>query len=88
MAGIETRARGMLGWRHAFGNTFPSSVNAFGGSSAFSVAGAPIARDSAIAEAGLDFDISAAASVGLAYHGHLASDAQDHSFKANLAVQF
>lgn len=88
VAGIETRARGMLGWRHAFGNTIPSSVNAFGGSSAFSVAGAPIARDSAIAEAGLDFDISAAASVGLSYHGQLASDAQDHSFKANLAVQF
>ncbi|QOF74270.1 autotransporter domain-containing protein [Aminobacter sp. SR38] len=52
VAGIETRARGMLGRRHAFGNTFPSSVNAFGYSSAFSVAGAPIARDSAIAEAG------------------------------------
>lgn len=88
LAGMEATARGMLGWRHAFGNTTPLSVHAFGGSSAFSIAGAPIARDSAIAEAGLDFDISPAASVGLSYHGQLASDAQEHGFKADLAVRF
>lgn len=88
LAGIEATARGMLGWRHAFGNTTPLSVHAFGGSSPFSVAGAPIARDSAIAEAGLDFDISAAASIGLSYHGQLASDAQEHGFRADLAVRF
>jgi outer membrane autotransporter protein len=88
LGGIEATARGMVGWRNAFGNTTPLSVNAFGGSGTFSVAGAPIARDSAIAEAGLDFDISPAASIGLSYHGQLASHAQDHGFKANLAVQF
>ncbi|WP_395451278.1 autotransporter domain-containing protein [Aminobacter sp. UC22_36] len=88
LAGIDATARGMLGWRHAFGNPTPLSVNAFGGSGTFSVAGAPIAGDSAIAEAGLDFDISPAASIGLSYHGQLASNAQDHGFKANLAVQF
>ena len=52
MASIKATARGIVGWRHTFGNRTPLSVNAFGESSTFSVADSPIARDSVITEPG------------------------------------
>ncbi|WP_282568878.1 hypothetical protein [Bosea sp. BK604] len=39
-------------------------------------------------EAGLDLAISKSATLGVSYTGKLAQDAQDHAFKANLAVRF
>lgn len=51
-------------------------------------AGPPIARDAALAEAGLDLAIRRNATLGQAYTGQLAADAQDHSFKGVLAVKF
>ncbi|WP_319797733.1 autotransporter domain-containing protein [Nitrobacter sp.] len=83
-----TTLRGMLGWRHAFGDTIPTVTQAFAGSNAFTVAGVPIARDSAVLEAGLDFNVSPNATFGLAYEGQFASGADDQGFKANLAVKF
>jgi outer membrane autotransporter protein len=83
-----TTLRGMLGWRHAFGDTIPAVTQAFAGSSAFTVAGVPIARDSAVLEAGLDFNISPNATFGFAYEGQFASGADDQGFKANVAVKF
>ena len=52
------------------------------------IAGAPIARDAAVLEAGFDLSISADATLGLAYSGEIGDDAQDHGFNATLAVQF
>ncbi|HWK66476.1 MAG TPA: autotransporter domain-containing protein [Rhizobiaceae bacterium] len=66
----------------------PKATLAFAGSNPFSVAGVPIARDAAIVEAGLDLAISKSAALGISYAGQLARDAQDHAFKANLAVRF
>ncbi len=83
-----TTLRGMLGWRHAFGDTIPTVTQAFAGSNAFTVAGVPIARDSAVLEAGLDFNISPNATFGLTYEGQFASGADDQGFKANVAVKF
>ena len=50
-------ARGMLGWRHAFGDVTPTSTLAFASAPSipFAVAGAPIARDALAVEAGLDW---------------------------------
>jgi uncharacterized protein with beta-barrel porin domain len=42
----------------------------------FIVAGVPIARDSALADAGFDVDINANARLGIGYVGRLASEAQ------------
>jgi outer membrane autotransporter protein len=83
-----TTLRGMLGWRHAFGDTIPTATQAFAGSNVFTIAGVPIARDSAVLEAGLDLNLSPNATLGLAYTGQLASGAEDHGFKANLTVRF
>jgi len=47
-------ARGSRGWRHASGDTRPLSTHSLAGGDAFIIAGAPIGRDAALIEAGLD----------------------------------
>ncbi|WP_429069899.1 autotransporter outer membrane beta-barrel domain-containing protein [Bosea sp. OAE752] len=86
--GMDLSLRGALGWRHAFGDVDPKATLAFAGSIPFTITGAPIARNAALVEAGLDLAISANASLGVTYAGQLAEDVQDHAFKANLAVRF
>lgn len=88
LQGMDLTLRGTLAWRHAFGDVDPKATLAFAGSSPFSVAGLPIAKNAALVEAGLDLAISSSASLGLSYTGQLAADTQDHAFKANLAVRF
>jgi len=85
---VDATLRGMVGWRHAFGNTTPQSTHAFAGGDAFTIAGAPIARDSAVLEAGLDLNLSPQATFGVSYTGQIAADAQDHGFKASLGFKF
>lgn len=55
--------RGMLGWRHAFAGTVPMANHAFADAGAFTIAGAPITKDAALIEAGLDFDIAPSATL-------------------------
>ncbi|MFD4839769.1 autotransporter domain-containing protein [Achromobacter sp. NPDC058515] len=88
LGGMDLTARGMLGWKHAFGDTVPLSTQTFAGSNAFTVAGVPIAQDSAVIEAGLDLRLSPLATLGLSYSGQVASSAQQHGFKANLSIRF
>ncbi|WP_170990167.1 autotransporter serine protease [Aquamicrobium sp. LC103] len=85
---LGVTARGTLGWRHAFGDTVPTSSFAFAGGSSFEIEGLPIARDTLAIEAGLDLAIAPAATLGLSYAGQIAEGARDHGFKANLAVRF
>ncbi|RVB02258.1 autotransporter domain-containing protein [Mesorhizobium sp. M7A.F.Ca.CA.004.02.1.1] len=86
--GMNVTARGMLGWRHAFGDVTPTSSFAFAGGDAFTIAGVPIARDSAVVEAGLDFNMSANATLGLAYTGQFGGGTVDQGAKVDLAVKF
>lgn len=81
-------AKGMLGWRHAFGDGTPLSAFRFGGGEGFSTAGAPIARDAAVVEAGLDYAVSLRASLGVSYGGQLGSGVADHSIRANFSLKF
>ncbi|MBS7696216.1 MAG: autotransporter domain-containing protein [Chelatococcus sp.] len=85
---VDATLRGMIGWRHAFGDTTPESVHAFSGGDAFTIAGVPIAQDSAVIEAGLDLNLTPEATLGFSYSGQIASDASDHGFRASLAVRF
>ncbi|WP_183012656.1 autotransporter domain-containing protein [Achromobacter sp. UMC46] len=80
--------RGLIGWRHAFGDTTPTSTVAFSGGSAFSVSGAPIAEDAAVVEIGADLALSPTATLGLAYGGQFGSSNTDQRLQANLSVQF
>jgi subtilase-type serine protease len=88
LGSVSTTARGGIGWRHAFGDVVPQTALAFTGGSSFAVEGAPIARNAAVIEAGLDVNLTDKATIGLAYQGQLASDAQEHGFNAKLGMRF
>ena len=49
--GDNIRLRGMLDWRHAFGDTTPTSMHAFAGSIPFTISGVPLAKIVAVLEA-------------------------------------
>ncbi|MCR6670126.1 MAG: autotransporter domain-containing protein [Devosia ginsengisoli] len=85
---VDATLRGMVGWKHAFGEVTPDSTHAFASGDAFTIAGAPIAKDAAVIEAGLDLNFTPEATFGLSYSGQIAGSAQDHGFKANLTVKF
>lgn len=81
--------KGMLGWRHAFGNVTPNAAMRFAaGGNAFAIAGAPIARDAALVEAGLDLALSPAATLGVAYSGQFGSGTADQSVRATFNMKF
>jgi outer membrane autotransporter protein len=85
---IDATLLGMLGWRHAFGDLTPTATQAFAAGDVFTIAGAPIAGDSVLIEAGLDLALAGDASLGLSYLGQISSEAENHGAKATLAVSF
>jgi outer membrane autotransporter protein len=81
--------RGMLQWQHAFGDVVPASALAFQGTgAAFSVAGIPIARNTALVEGGFDWRFAPQAKLGAFYQGELAAHAQTHAFKGAFTWDF
>ncbi|MDQ0396421.1 autotransporter domain-containing protein [Labrys monachus] len=88
-AGLPVTARATLGWRHAYGETTPTSLFAFsGGSSQFEVAGLPVTRDAAIVDAGLDVHLTPSTTFGVSYGGQFGRNAIDQSAKGTLTVDF
>lgn len=88
LATMNASMRGMLGWRHAFGDTTPFAANAFAGGETFVIAGVPIAKDAAILEAGIDLAVSSNATLGVSYSGQIANDTREHGFKADFTMNF
>ncbi|WP_185878796.1 autotransporter domain-containing protein [Variovorax sp. MHTC-1] len=86
--GTATRLRGMLGWRHAFGDTTPTSTHAFGGSLPFTIAGVPLAKNVAVLEAGVETQLRPNLTLGASYSGQFGDGRQDHGFKVNLNWAF
>jgi len=81
--------RGMVGWRHAYGDVDPSALLAFRtGPSAFGVSGVPVDRDALVAEAGLEWQANRDVSLGVSYQGQVGSQAQDHALKGNFTWRF
>lgn len=88
IASTTASARGMIGWRHAYGDVTPLSRQAFAGGDAFTIAGVPIARDAVVLESGLDFDLTGKAKLGAAYQGQFGSGARQDAFSVKLGVRF
>ena len=88
LGAVKATARGMIGWRHGFGDVTPNVTQAFAGSNAFTIAGAPIARESAALEAGFDVALTPTTTLGISYQGQLAANARDHGVRADLNVRF
>ena len=76
-------------WQHAFSDVTPVATLAFAsGSPDFRIAGVPLARDSALVEAGVDLRINARATLGISYLGQLARNAEDHAVKGKFVWNF
>ena len=88
LGSIQGKVRGSLAWQHAFGDLAPTATHAFTGGSPFTVAGAPLAEDSALVEVGLDLALTPTSTFGLSYGGQFAANASEHAFRANLQVRF
>jgi outer membrane autotransporter protein len=86
--GMQATLRGMVGWRHGFGNTVPTTRFSFAGGNAFSVSGTPAARNTALVEAGLDLAIRENVTLGLSYDGQYSRGSHDHGVNARLRVAF
>ncbi|MDH7795536.1 MULTISPECIES: autotransporter domain-containing protein [unclassified Beijerinckia] len=85
---VSVTARGTIGWRHAFGDVTPISAAAFAGGTPFTVAGLPIAKNAALIEAGLDFNLTPQATLGLSYGGQFGSRFTDQSVRGNFIWKF
>jgi fibronectin-binding autotransporter adhesin len=86
---VPMLVRGMLGWRHAYGEVEPKALLAFrGAASAFTIWGAPLDRDTLVAEAGIYWQVSPNISLGATYEGQIGSHLQDHAIKGNLTAKF
>jgi len=87
-AGLLT-FKGMLGWRHAFGDTVPEATFSYAtGSTPFLVTGAPIDRDSLVAETGLNWSVSRKVTLGIAYTGAIGEKSREHTLRGSLSIQF
>jgi outer membrane autotransporter protein len=87
--GFMVTPRLSAAWQHAFGDVDPTAVLSFQSTGApFTVAGLPLARDTALVESGFDFKINPQAKVGLTYSGRFSRDVSDNSVRADLIWQF
>jgi outer membrane autotransporter protein len=84
--------RGALGWQHVFGDTAPVSVMAFSGansaSTPFSITGAAVARDSLLAEAGIEWHHARGVSSGIFYSGVIGQNAYANTLQGRLMMEF
>ncbi len=88
-AELPVTLTGLVGWRRAFGDVVPKALLAFGaGQTGFLVAGVPINRDAVVAQAGIDWVVSPAATLGVSYTGQAGERAQDHAVKGNFTYRF
>jgi outer membrane autotransporter protein len=88
LGGMQATARGMVGWRHALSCAAATTRFNFAGGTGFSVSGTPVAKDTALVEAGLDLAIRENVSFGLSYDGQYSRRTQEHGFNARLRVAF
>jgi outer membrane autotransporter protein len=87
--GMALIPRASVAWQHAFDDVTPVTALAFESAGAgFRTFGVPIARDSALVEAGFDVALTPRAKLGLSYVGALAERTQDHAAKGNFSWSF
>ena len=87
--GMALAPRFSAAWQHAFDDVTPAAAFAFAsGGSSVSIAGVPLAQDSALLEAGLDLRLTSNATLGVNYLGQFARAVDDHAVKGKLAWKF
>ena len=88
VAGYKIKARGTVGWQRALGDIDPVSNHRFQSGEAFSVTGTPIAKNTAVVEAGVDFAIAPETTLSLSYGGQFGSGVSEHGGRIGLNVKF
>ena len=84
-----TTLRGMLGWRHAFGDVTPtSSYRVATGSLPFAIAGVPVAENALVLDLGVDVSLTDRMKLGVSYGGQFGDGAQDQSVGGSLTWRF
>lgn len=78
---------GSLGWRHVIGDTTAQSTMRLAGSDAFTIAGTPVERDTALLQAGLNLKFLSGVTLDLGYQGALGSAVQSHGITAKFAAR-
>jgi outer membrane autotransporter protein len=88
--GIVLSPRASVAWQYAFGDLTPEASLAFADASnmSFTVAGAPIAENAALIDAGVDLRLSQRARLGLSYYGQLSADAQQNAVRGDFSWRF
>jgi outer membrane autotransporter protein len=88
--GMALVPRVSLGWQYAFGELNPASSLAFATlpGTNFSALGVPIARNSALIDAGADLRINPQAKIGLYYSGQHANSAHENAVRGTIAWNF
>lgn len=80
--------RGLVGLRHTISKNIPLSTHQFSQSDEFTVAGVPVAKNLAVAEIGVRYDVNEQISVGVSYSGQYASGSKNHGVKATFEYKF
>ena len=88
VAGKDARLRATVGWRHALGNVAAERTMAFEGGQNFTVAGAPLARNTAVLGLEGEVALSRTAALVLGYRGELGSSQRDHAANVKLRWSF
>jgi subtilase-type serine protease len=89
-SGMALKPHAGLTWQHAFGDVTPEAQMAFISvpTASFTVAGAPLARDAALVDLGLDLDLTPQAAIGVSYLGQFGDDVTVNALQANLRLNF
>lgn len=86
---VQATLRGVLGWRHDFGDTTPTSTVRFvEGGDPFTVDGAPITRDAGVAEMALDLKTTDTTVLSLSYGAQGGGGDLDETIRANFRLAF
>jgi outer membrane autotransporter protein len=87
--GMVLTPRVSAAWEHAFGSVTPTAALAFQSTGApFTIAGVPLARDSALVESGLDLHVNQQTRLGLIYSSQLGNHVQHNSVQGKLTWRF
>jgi subtilase-type serine protease len=88
--GLALEPHTSVAWQYAFGDMTPetqmSFLNVPGAN--FTVAGVPLAENTALVEFGVDLHVSEQAQIGLSYIGQFADDVTVNALQANLTWRF
>lgn len=88
VAGVPVSLQGTLGWQHAFDDLEPERDMAFAGGSQFTVQGAPLAKDTAVAQLGVTAQVAPGTRVEVGYTGQFGDGYKDSGLRLGLNVSF